>query len=115
MAPHVVSFGGTEHYISPVRSRSASIVTVDSILSDTHEISLSVPEAPRAAESRARAKGAMSYLMIEPGRGKTPGSSYPGADDPFLRHEKYFFKDRNITFLVRDSIGPRGVHTQFID
>jgi hypothetical protein len=101
MAPHVVSFGGTEHYISPVRSRSASIVTVDSILSDTHEISLSVPEAPRAAESRARAKGTMSYLMIEPG-GKIPGGSCPVADDSFLRHEKYFFKDGNITFLVRE-------------
>ena len=114
MAPHVVSFGGTD-YISPVRSRSASIVTIDSILSDTYEISLSVPEAPRAAESRARAKGAMSCLMIEPGGGKTPGGSCPVVDDPFLRHEKYFFKDGNITFLVRDSIGPRGVHTQFID
>ena len=110
MAPHVVSLGGTEHYISPVLSRSVSIVSVDPILSDTHEISLSVPEAPHPAESWA--KGAMSYLMIEPSGGKTPGGSYPGADDLFLRHDKYFFNDGNITFLVR---GYRGVHTRFID
>ena len=25
-------------------------------------------------------------------------------DDPFLRHDKYFFKDGNITFLVRPSL-----------
>jgi hypothetical protein len=92
--------------------RRASIVTVDSILSDTHDVLVSL-SVPLAAESQA--KGTMSYLMIEPGGGKTPDGSCPGADDPFLRHEKYFFKDGNITFLVRDSIGPRGMHTQFID
>jgi hypothetical protein len=104
--------GVTDHYISPVLLRRASIVTIDSILSDTHDVLVS-PSVPEAAESHA--KGTMSYLMTEPGAGKTPGGSCPVADDSFLRHEKYFFKDGNITFLVRDSIGPRGVHTQFID
>jgi hypothetical protein len=27
-----------------------------------------------------------------------------GNDDPFARHDKYFFKDGNITFLVRPSL-----------
>ncbi|KAI0250023.1 hypothetical protein BJV78DRAFT_1128651 [Lactifluus subvellereus] len=42
--------------------------------------------------------------MIEPGGGKTSGGSHPGADDPFLRHDKYFFNDGNITFLVDDTL-----------
>ncbi|KAI0250018.1 hypothetical protein BJV78DRAFT_1376972 [Lactifluus subvellereus] len=38
--------------------------------------------------------------MIEPGEGRKLDSAYPRADDPFIRHERYFFKDGNITFLV---------------
>jgi hypothetical protein len=31
-----------------------------------------------------------------------PGNDNPTADDSFVRHDIYFFKDGNITFLVRD-------------
>jgi hypothetical protein len=31
-------------------------------------------------------------------------SADPTADDSFVRHDIYFFKDGNITFLVRDAL-----------
>jgi hypothetical protein len=31
-------------------------------------------------------------------------SANPTADDSFVRHDIYFFKDGNITFLVRDAM-----------
>jgi hypothetical protein len=43
---------------------------------------------------------ATGVKSAEPGA-KFPGSSNRTADDSFVRHETYFFKDGNITFLVR--------------
>lgn len=100
MAPHIVSLGRNEHRISPVLSRRPSIVSLDTIPSDTRKRSLGIPEAPRAAKSRT--KGAMSSSVIEPGEVRKPANECTRADDPFIPHDKYFFKDGNVTFLVRD-------------
>jgi hypothetical protein len=103
MAPHIVSLEKNGHYTSSVLSRSVSI---DSLLSDTRDGSVSASEAPCDAGSLG--KSTMSPLVIEPGKGKTPRDFYPGADGPTTRHEKYFFNDGNITFLVRGlGLGPR--------
>jgi hypothetical protein len=32
---------------------------------------------------------------------KTPKGGYATSDDSFIRHDTYFFKDGNVTFLVR--------------
>ena len=67
-------------------------------------------EAPRTTEYRAGTP--ISPLVLETSEGRTPASTYPGADDSFLRHEKYFFSDGNITFLVRGyGVNYRDVHT----
>jgi hypothetical protein len=55
-------------------------------------------EPPRAAEYRAGTP--ISSLVLETSQGRTPDSTDPGADS-LIRHEKYFFSDGNITFLVR--------------
>jgi hypothetical protein len=116
--PSAFSFG--TNYgpgITPISNR-ASIVSVDTILSDAHErsqaVSASESEASRIAD--ARIKNAMGSLVIEPsasgGGGHATGSA---ADASFARHEKYFFKDGNVTFLVRDhSDSHRVMHTQLI-
>ncbi|KAI0250019.1 hypothetical protein BJV78DRAFT_1376974 [Lactifluus subvellereus] len=55
-------------------------------------------EAPRASEYQARTL--ISSLVTETGEGRAHASTYLGADDSLLQHEKYFFNDGNITFLV---------------
>jgi hypothetical protein len=60
----------------------------------------------------------MRSLVIQPpaGGGRTHGGSYTGADGLFIRHEKYFFSDGNVTFMVRGhGIGYGGVHTRLIN
>jgi hypothetical protein len=100
--------------MSSALSKRASIVSIDSILTDTHDGSFSASETPSVAESRV--KDAMPSLVIQPGGGKTHGGSYTGPDGPFIRHEKYFFSDGNVTFLVRGhGIGYGGVHTRLIN
>jgi hypothetical protein len=104
MATHIVSWGGSEHIISPVPSSTPSIVSVDSI----HELeafSIVQPEeatgpAPESLANR------MSSLLAEPSGNETSTSASTcqkadTADDSFTRHHKYFFKDGNVTFLVR--------------
>jgi hypothetical protein len=84
------SLAGSDHVISPAGSSAPSIVSVDSILSDTHKKSHGTLQAP---ESPIRSQAIESL-----------GNSgkYPGVDGSFIRHPKYFFADGNITFLVRD-------------
>jgi hypothetical protein len=105
MATHMVSWGGNEHVISPVPSSTPSIVSVDSILSHELETSSIVQEATGGPSPESLAKR-MSSLFAEPsGDGtSTSASTYQradAADDSFTRHHKYFFKDGNVTFLVR--------------
>jgi hypothetical protein len=101
----VISWGGNEHDISPVPSSTPSIVSVDSVLSHELEASSIVQpkEARPAPESLANH---MSFLLAEPSGNETStsASTYQRADtadDSFTRHHKYFFKDGNVTFLVR--------------
>jgi len=102
MATHTVSWGGNSHVISPVSSSTSSIVPIDSIL--LHKRTTAVQGAP-APESSSRR---MSSLSVEPSGSETltSASTYlraDSADDSFIRHHKYFFKDGNVTFLVRRS------------
>jgi hypothetical protein len=102
MASHIVSWGGNDHIVSPVLSSKPSIVSVNSILPykrDSETFSV-LQEAPRAAQSWDKR---MSSL-IEPGGSET-SSTYPrtdvAGDGSFIRHDTYYFKDGNVTFLVR--------------
>jgi len=80
------------------------MVSFDSLLSDNLEISPTIEGAPHATDSQAKHT---SPQVIEPSgsRACSSVSVYPGADaawGSFIRHHKYFFKDGNVTFLVRD-------------
>jgi hypothetical protein len=103
MATRIVSWGGNEHIVSPSLSKTPSIVSVDSILTDKSQTSSAIQGAPRAAESRAKQ---VASQVIEPNGTRTwRAGMYPGpdaADGSFARHNKYFFTDGNVTFLVRD-------------
>ena len=99
MAPHITTWGDNEHIISPVSSSTASIVSVESILSDPTKNSLDIDENPRVANSRIKWIGPQATKM--PGNRSSVGMN-SGADDSFIRHPIYFFMDGNITFLVRD-------------
>jgi hypothetical protein len=92
MAPHIVSWGPAEYKrsISPVPSTVGSIVSIESITSDTSIIPHSISEVSRRSMDSMPRK-------VPP---VLPGLHLP-VDSPFLRHEKYFFPDGNITFLVR--------------
>jgi len=105
-APIVVSWGKDGKITSPSLSKTPSMVSFDSLFSDNLEISPAIEGAPHATESQAKHT---SSQVIEPsssGSRACPSVSvYPGADaaeGPSIRHHKYFFKDGNVTFLVRD-------------
>jgi len=106
MATHIVSWSGDEHIVSPNLSKTPSVISVDSILSDKPEASLSDQGAPYMAESQPTHTVSQ---VIGPNeiRASTSTTIYPGTDATHydgssMRHNKYFFKDGNVTFLVRD-------------
>jgi len=107
MATRIVSWIGGGHIVSPNLSKTPSVISVDSILSDKPQAPGDQPEgAPRIVESQPTH---MASQAIEPNRTRTSTSTtiYPGTDaahhdGSFMRHNKYFFKDGNVTFLVRD-------------
>ena len=73
------------------------------MLSDKSETP-SMQGVPHAAESRANY---VTSQVIEPSEARTYASTtvYPSVsatDGSFVRHHRYFFKDGNVTFLVRD-------------
>ncbi|KAH9032569.1 hypothetical protein EDB85DRAFT_1955015 [Lactarius pseudohatsudake] len=88
MAPHIVAWGldKDKRSISPVPSTVGSIVSIESITSDPSIISHSVLEVSRRSTDFMRHK--------------VPPGVHLAADSPFVRHEKYFFQDGNITFLI---------------
>jgi hypothetical protein len=99
MAPRIVSWNDVK--ISPVVSSSStpSVVPIESLLSTPFAKFPSIPEA-----SRTRATpGAQSASFMGAGAGEN--ESLDGlrqqSDDSFTQHGKYFFKDGNVTFLVR--------------
>jgi hypothetical protein len=106
MATPIVSWSGDDHILSPNLSKTPSVTSFDSILSDKSEASLDqdVPRIVAMAESQHMN---MASQVIEPDGTRTSTSTtiYPetGAadnDGSFMRHNKYFFKDGNVTFLV---------------
>ena len=110
MATRIVSWSGddSEHIVSPNLSKTSSVVSVNSILSDKFETSLGALGAPRMIEPQPTHTGSK---VIEPNGTRTSTLTsttlYQGTDaadhnGSFRRHHKYFFKDGNVTFLVRD-------------
>jgi hypothetical protein len=101
MTPRIVSWSDQKTHISPVVSSAASIASFDSTfsVSDTFpshfQISPNAPEAPGAQFGAD-----CTSLPDFPEDGKTPGFRNATPDDSFLRHDTYFFKDGNVTFLV---------------
>jgi hypothetical protein len=85
MSRHTVSWtiNDSDSCVSPTLSSSSasavSIVSINSIVSDTHTTG--------AQPAGFRAK--FTYFLAP--------------DDSFVPHDTYFFKDGNITFLVRDA------------
>jgi hypothetical protein len=106
MATRIVYWRSDEHIVSPSLSKTPSIVSVDSIITDKPESSPSVEGVPREAESRAAGKRMASQVIEGSGTRKWASTSMiPGADaadGSFIHHHKYFFNDGNVTFLVRD-------------
>ena len=107
MATRIVSWSGDEHFVSPNLSKTPSVISVDSILSDKPEASPS-DQGPYMAESQPTHM-ASQVIGANGIRASTSISTaiYPGTDGAdhdgsFMRHNKYFFKDGNVTFLVRD-------------
>ena len=106
MAPRIVSWSDQTIHISPVLSSAASIVSFDSMfsVSDTYlshsQMSPTAFEAPGLLSDQYRSKRASSPWISEEGR--APRGGHPMLDDSFVRHDAYFFKDGNVTFLVRD-------------
>ena len=105
MPSHIFSWGENEHDESIALPSGTSIVSFDSILPDTKaSSSATMTESPNTTESQAKA--AINFIEVEMAKSRTPSSAYQGADQSFPRHEKYFFKDGNITFLVRGLLSP---------
>ncbi|KAI9465240.1 hypothetical protein BJY52DRAFT_672827 [Lactarius psammicola] len=94
MAPHIVSWGATAPAASPASSSSPSVVSFDS-LSDVQP-----PKGPEAHGGTETGTNSANSSTGEINATLTPVSIYPGVDDSFQRHDTYFFKDGNITFLV---------------
>ncbi|KAI9452808.1 hypothetical protein F5148DRAFT_1235274 [Russula earlei] len=96
MARRVVSWVKNEPDVSPVPSSATastlSIVSFDSTFSD---LPMATPEAHGAKHSELGVKD-MSATNLQKGASST--------EDPFLRHDKYYFKDGNITFLVEGTL-----------
>jgi hypothetical protein len=105
MATRIVCWRSDEHIVSPSLSKTPSIVSVDSIITDKPESSPSAEGVPREAESRAAGKHMASQVIEPSGTRKWASTSmFPGADaadGSFIHHHKYFFNDGNVTFLVR--------------
>ena len=103
METRIVSWSSNEHKISPSASKTSSMVSFDSMVSDNSETP-SLQGVPHAAESRVNY---VTSQVTEPSDTRTYTSTtvYPGVsatDGSFVRHHRYFFKDGNVTFLVCD-------------
>ncbi len=103
MAPPIVSWSDNEISITPVLSSTASIVSFDSTFSDTYPSHSQMP--PTASEARGLHSADIGAKHTSPPgfseAGKTLRGGHATPDDSFKRHDAYFFKDGNVTFLVR--------------
>ena len=103
MAPRIVSWSDQQIHISPVLSSAASIrVVSDSTFSGSDMFPSHFQMSPTASETHGAQFGANHTSrpdFLEDGN--TPGVGDATPDGSFLRHDMYFFKDGNVTFLVR--------------
>jgi len=102
MATCIVSWSGDENIVSPNLSKTPSVISVDSILSDKSEASPSDQGAPRMAESQPTQRASIVVERTSTSTTMYPETDATDRDGSFMRHNKYFFKDGNVTFLVRD-------------
>ena len=103
MAPRIVSWCDKEICISPVLSSSASIISFDSTLSDPVPNHSSMSPTGSEALGLPSDKFGARYNNL-PGfsnEGRTPRGRHATLDESFVRHDTYYFKDGNVTFLVR--------------
>ena len=107
MATRIVSWSGDEHIVSPYLSKTPSVASFDSILSDKSDPSPGDQDAPHIAAMAEPQPMNTASQVIEPNGTRTSISTtmYPetGAadhDGSSVRHNKYFFEDGNVTFLV---------------
>ena len=102
MAPRIVSWSEREIPISPVLSSAASVISFDSTFSDSYpshsEMSPTAPEALGLPSDQFGATHTSLPRVSEEGR--TPRGEHATLDDSYARHDTYFFKDGNVTFLV---------------
>jgi hypothetical protein len=102
MAPRIVSWSDQKTHISPVLSSAASIVSFDSTFSVSDTFPSHFQMSPSTSEAPGAQFGAYYTSLPDfPEDGKTPGVRNATPDDSFSRHDTYFFKDGNVTFLVR--------------
>jgi len=99
MAPRIVSWRGSETRVSPSLPVSGvspvSVVAIDSI---------SVPQNPPTMSQATAEVPVIQAGGLEVDTGGLAGISATAnstTDDSFPRHDAYFFKDGNVTFLVR--------------
>jgi hypothetical protein len=90
MTPHIISWAANERSISPISTTPSSVVSIDSISSDS--------SLARTAQSQVKSMNFPLFLG-----GRESGVRHAN-DDPFTSHDKYYFKDGNITFLVDNTL-----------
>ena len=91
--PHrMVSWRTNEPCASPSLSTASSVsaISTDTIVSNTH---MMITDATR-----------MRPADLGVRLTNFPGSASPTAGSSYVRHNIYFFKDGNVTFLVRDAL-----------
>ena len=103
MAPRIVSWNDIEISLSPVLSSAASIISFDSTFSDTYPShSQMSPTASEALKLPSADLGARHTSLLGFSEGiKSPRGGHATPDGSFIRHDAYFFKDGNVTILVR--------------
>ncbi|KAF8270187.1 hypothetical protein EI94DRAFT_815156 [Lactarius quietus] len=101
MASHIVSWSGREICVSPVLFSAASIISFDS----ASESFVSYPTHSPATSGAIRLPSDQfgdkhTNLPRFSEEGKTPWGGHATLDGSFVRHDTYFFKDGNVTFLI---------------
>jgi hypothetical protein len=79
---------------------STSNMSSAALLSQGLNLNRGKREGHRAVESQTKPAINPMEVEVQTVKSRTPVSAYARADGSYLRHEKYFFKDGNITFLV---------------
>ncbi|KAI0295235.1 hypothetical protein BC826DRAFT_1008983, partial [Russula brevipes] len=94
MTSRMVSWGDNKPLVSTTSSSlpvsALSVVSIDTILSDSHMTTLETLGA-RPAELGVKPKSSLE-------------GTEPMTVDSFLRHDTYYFKDGNVTFSVGDTL-----------